>query len=651
MRTESLLHDKIKTIIQSNNLDETKKDKSFIARLFHHLPLIHRLFAEIYAAHPDAESQFFQLIEHLIFGYKSREKVLKKRDEDKADKGIWFLSNELAGMSLYVDRFAGDLQSMPDKLPYLEELGVNFLHIMPIFESPAGESDGGYAVSDFRKVDERFGNLEDLISLRKKMHDKGMYLMLDIVLNHTSHHHDWAKKAKSGDKFYQDFFYAYDNRWIPNEFDATMPDIFPESSPGNFTWNEEMGKWVMTVFHSYQWDLNYTNPVVFREMMENILFYGNLGVDLLRIDAPAFIWKKTGTASQNLPEAHTLLQLIKQCVQVATPGMALLGEAIVAPKEIMKYFGTGEFIAQECDFAYNATQMALQWDMLASGQTQIMLNAQHEILRKPYGTSWITYTRCHDDIGLGYDDYMIAQTGKNPYEHRKFLKEYYSFTGNQWMSPARGALFSSNPKTGDARISGTLASLCGLEKALIENNNIAINQSIQKILMMQAHSILLGGLPMLYYGDEIGYTNDYSYQNDPSKSYDNRWMHRPIIDWDKVANAKIEGTIENQLFSGIKKLLKIRKQKPLFSDLSNITWLSPHNIHIAGFVRRMGNDRIYCLYNFSDQPAYLTWYALREQGEGSEIILDLWTGSECKIGPDYEHLILEPYGFLILEPK
>jgi amylosucrase len=651
MQTESLLHDKIKAIIQSNKLDETKKDKAFIIRLFDHLPLIHRLFAKIYASHPEAEIQFFQLIESLIFGYKSREKVLKKRDEEKAKKGIWFLSNELAGMSLYVDRFAGDLKSMPEKLPYLEELGVNFLHIMPIFESPEGESDGGYAVSDFRKVDERFGTLEDLISLREKMHDKGMYLMLDIVLNHTSQHHDWAKKAKAGDKGYQDFFYTYDNRWIPNEFDATMPDIFPESSPGNFTWNEGMGKWVMTVFHTYQWDLNYTNPLVFREMMENILFYGNLGVDLLRIDAPAFIWKKTGTASQNLPEAHTLLQLIKQCVQVATPGMALLGEAIVAPKEIMKYFGTGEFIAQECDFAYNATQMALQWDMLASGETQIMLNAQHEILRKPYGTSWITYTRCHDDIGLGYDDYMIAQAGKDPYEHRKFLKEYYSFAGNQWMSPARGALFSSNPKTGDARISGTLASLCGLEKAVIENNDSAINQSIQKILMMQAHSIFLGGLPMLFYGDEIGYTNDYSYQNDPGKSYDNRWMHRPIFNWEKVGNSRIEGTIENRIFSGIQKLLKIRKQKPIFGDLSNITWLSPHNIHIAGLVRRMGNDRIYCLYNFSDQAAYLTWYAFREQGEGAESFTDLWTETEFKIGLDQEHLILEPYGFLILEPK
>lgn len=651
MYPESIISEKIHHLFQEFSIDPVKKDKGFAERLHAHLPKIHRLFGEIYGGCFDAEQQFVDLLRSLIQAHQGREAGLKKRDQEKAAQGVWFLSNQLAGMSLYVDRFAGSLKTMPTKLSHLEELGVNFLHLMPIFESPAGESDGGYAVSDFRKVDPRFGSLQDLISLRKKMHSQGMYLMLDIVLNHTSHHHEWAQKAKEGDSYYQSFFYTYDNRSIPDEFVRDMPEIFPESAPGNFTWSEEMGKWVMTVFHKYQWDLNYTNPNVFRAMLDTVLFYGNLGVDLIRIDAPAFIWKQLGTSCQNLPQAHTLLRLIKQCVQVATPGMAILGEAIVAPKEIMKYFGTGEFIAQECDFAYNATQMALQWDMLASGETRVMLNAQGEILNKPYGTSWITYTRCHDDIGLGYDDYMIAQAGKTPYQHRKFLKEYYSFSGDQWMSPARGALFSSNPKTGDARISGTLASLCGLEKALIEGNGPAIDQSIQKILMMQAHSIFLGGLPMLFYGDEVGYTNDYSYQTDPGKSYDNRWMHRPVIDWEKVNRKKVEGTVEQQIFVGIKRLLQIRKAHELFSDLSNISWMSPHNIHVAGFIRRMGNERMYCLFNFSDKAAYLTWYAFREQGEGAGKLYDHWTQSEVALGPDHEYLILEPYGFRILEPK
>ncbi len=650
MYPESIISEKIHQLFQEHSLDPVKKDKAFANRLSAHLPKIHRLFGEIYGTCFDVEYQFIELLRSLILAHQDREASLKKRDQEKSAKGVWFLSNQLAGMSLYVDRFAGNLKAMPTKLSHLEDLGVNFLHLMPIFESPAGESDGGYAVSNFKKVDPRFGALEDLISLRKKMHSQGMYLMLDIVLNHTSHHHEWAQKAKSGDRYYQSFFYAFENRRIPDEFERDMPEIFPESAPGNFTWNEEMGKWVMTVFHTYQWDLNYTNPNVFRVMLDTVLFYGNLGVDLLRIDAPAFIWKQMGTSCQNLPQAHTLLRLIKQCVQVATPGMAILGEAIVAPKEIMKYFGTGEFIAQECDFAYNATQMALQWDMLASGETRVMLNAQAEILNKPYGTSWITYTRCHDDIGLGYDDYMIAKAGKDPYLHRKFLKDYYSFSGDQWMSPARGALFSSNPKTGDARISGTLASLCGLEKALIEGNGPAIDQSIQKILMMQAHSILLGGLPMLFYGDEVGYTNDYRYQSDPRKSYDNRWMHRPVIDWDKVNRKKVAGAVEQQIFEGTKILLQIRKENELFSDLSNISWMSSHNIHVAGFVRRMGDERMYCLFNFSDKAAYLTWYAFREQGEGATQLVDHWTKSEIAIGQNDEHLIIEPYGFRILEP-
>ncbi|MFZ9589248.1 MAG: alpha-amylase family glycosyl hydrolase, partial [Chitinophagaceae bacterium] len=556
--------------------------------------------------------------------------------------------NELMGMSLYVDRFCGNLQELLKKLNYIEKLGVNFLHLMPIFESPAGESDGGYAVSNFRKVDDRFGNLEDLISLRKDMQKKGMYMMLDIVLNHTSHRHEWAEKAKAGDPYYQDYFYMYDNRWLPNQFDEKMPDVFPESAPGNFTFNQECNKWVMTVFHNYQWDLNYTNPVVFREMLDNILFYANLGVDVLRIDAPAFIWKQTGTSSQNLPQAHTLLRLIKQCVMVTTPGMALLGEAIVAPKEIMKYFGTGAFTAKECDFAYNATHMALQWDMLATGDTRVMLAAQHEILQKPFGTSWINYTRCHDDIGLGYDDYMIEHTGKNPYEHRQYLKNYYS--GTLWDSPARGALFSSNPKTGDARISGSLASLCGLEKAIYENNEQQIELSIKKIIMMQAHSIFLGGLPILFYGDEVGYTNDYSYQQDPGKSYDNRWMHRPNINWEKNGRVDVEGTIENKVFASMQKLIVIRKKLKVVADQSNLTWLTPHNIHVAGYLRTDGENKLYCICNFSNQAAYLTWYAFKEHGFISSTLFDHWSEKEIKVGYDHEHLIIEPYGLYLFEP-
>ncbi len=634
-------------LLQFANIDATKKDKAFANRFIEHLDTIENLFDEIYSGHPQRNDAFDALLNALIYQYKSRPKNFLKKDEDKAKKGNWFLSNEITGMSLYVDRFAGDINGLKNKLDYFNELGVNFLHLMPVFESPAGESDGGYAVSDFRKVDARFGTNEDLNALIKEMNASNMYLMLDIVLNHTSHHHEWAKKAKAGDPYYQDFFYFFENRDLPNQFDQTMPEIFPESSPGSFTYIPECNKWVMTVFHNYQWDLNYRNPNVFVAMLDNVLHYGNLGVDILRIDAPAFIWKQLGTSCQNLPEAHTLLRLIKQCALVTSPGMALLGEAIVAPKEIIKYFGTDKYVANECDVAYNATQMALQWDALATGDTRVMLAAQHEILQKPYGCTWISYTRCHDDIGLGYDDYMIERAGFNPYHHRTYLKNY--FAGWHEGSVAAGALFSVNPKTNDARISGTLASLCGLEKAKDWNSESEIENALRKIILMQAQSMFMGGIPMLFNGDELAYTNDYSYLEDAGKSYDNRWMHRPIMHWDKNENRNIAGSFESRIFKETKKLIATRKALPILSDLKNVIWMTPHNIHVAGFVRTLDNKKIYCLFNYKNTASFITWYAFKEHGERPSKLKNHWTGETCPVGNDNEYFVLSGYSFAILE--
>jgi len=640
------LHQQINNELQKRGIGAGGKDVLFYTRFIANATAIHALYSELYGNHPAAKKVFAQLLDTISTAYTNRPEILKQRDEEKEAKSHWFLSNDITGMSLYVDRFAGNLQNLANKLHYFKKLGVNLLHLMPVFKSPPGESDGGYAVADFRQVDERFGTLKDLQALQLQMGRENMYLMIDIVLNHTSHRHAWAQKAKEGDKVYQDYYYMYDDRQLPDKFDAAMPDIFPESSPGNFTWIKECNKWVMTVFHNYQWDLNYTNPSVFVAMLDTIFFYANLGIDVLRIDAPAFIWKEMGTTCQNLPGAHSILRLIKQCVQVPAPGMALLGEAIVAPAEIMKYFGDGLYTARECDFAYNATQMALQWDALATGDTRVMLAAQHELLKKPYGTSWITYTRCHDDIGLGYDDYMIRNAGFNAYEHRRFLKDYYS--GNYPGSPATGALFSVNPKTQDARISGSLASLCGLEKAVKENDEQAIATAISKIIMMQAHSFFIGGVPMIFYGDEAGYTNDYSYLGDPGKNYDNRWMHRPTIDWEKNKNIDIAGSIEQKMFSATQKLIGIRRQLPEVADYKNLEWLSPHNIHVAGYLRSYQGKRLFCIFNFSAHTAHLTWYLFKEYGNPPAQLYDYWQDQLHVVGPDHEYLEIAPYSFFLL---
>ncbi len=642
------IHHPINSLLQESKLAIAEQDNPFYTRFLANAAAIHELYHQLYGQHPHGAEYYPKLVQTIIDAYLNRTDVLREKDLAKEQKGHWFLSNEITGMSLYVDRFCGNLTKLGSKLDYFKKLGINFLHLMPIFQSPAGESDGGYAVSNFRKVDERFGTLDDLKKVQQQMATEGMYLMLDIVLNHTSHRHEWAEKAKQGDPAYQEYFYMYTDRTLPDQFDRAMPEIFPESAPGNFTYIEECRKWVMTVFHTYQWDLNYTNPAVFVAMLDTVFFYANLGVDILRIDAPAFIWKQVGTSCQNLPEAHTILRLIKQCVQVATPGTALLGEAIVAPKEIMKYFGTDQFTARECDFAYNATHMALQWDALATGDTRVMLAAQNELLQKPLGTSWITYTRCHDDIGLGYDDSMIAQAGYQPYAHRKFLKEYYS--GTFAGSPATGALFSVNPKTQDARISGSLASLCGLEKAIESKDTQAIELAIRKILLMQAHSFFLGGVPMLFYGDEVGYTNDYSYLKDPAKSYDNRWMHRPVIDWKKNKKIDTSGTVENRIFTATQRLIQLRKTLPAIADHKNLTWLSPHNSHIANYLRTSQEQNIFGIFNFSNQPAFLTWFAFKEHGRHPTHLYDHWHETHHTVGKDHEYLVLEPYEFCLLEP-
>jgi len=644
---DSPLHLFGKKLLQTHSVDIEKKDKAFAQRFFSHLDKIESLFNEIYVGTTKRNAAFNDLLNSLILHYQQRPLAFKNKDEQKAKQAHWFLSNQITGMSLYVDRFAGNLKGLNQKLSYFKELGVNFLHLMPLFESPAGESDGGYAVSNFRKVDAKFGTNEDLENLVQKMNQEQMYLMLDMVFNHTSQQHEWAQKAKAGDKYYQDFFHCFDNRDLPNQFDQSMPEIFPETAPGNFTYIPKMNQWVMTVFHHYQWDLNYSNPDVLVAMLDNVLFAANIGVDFLRIDAPAFIWKQLGTSCQNLPQAHTLLRLLKQCVQVASPGMALLGEAIVAPYEIIKYFGTNETIAEECDVAYNATQMALQWDALATGDTRVMRAAQDPMMQKPYGCTWITYTRCHDDIGLAYDDTMIEQAGFNAYQHRTYLKNY--FAGVQAGSPSAGALFSVNPKTGDARISGSLASLCGLEKGIEWKNEIEIENALKKIILMQAHSMFMGGIPMLFYGDELAYTNDYSYLQDAGKNYDNRWMHRPIIDWDKNEKRNTLGSFENHIFLATKKLIATRKSLALLADVKNTKWMPAHNIHIAGFVRSHENKKLYCIFNYKDTASYLTWYAFKEHGERPSKLLDHWTGQAHKVGNDHEYFVLAPYSFAVLE--
>jgi len=553
--------DRLKPEIRRSDL------RHFYTRLGANFYAIHSLFQYLYGQREDFEEQMVTLVEVMASRYIERSAELEEIDKSREQNHNWFLSQEWVGMALYADGFAGNLEGVKRRVPYLQELGVNLVHIMPMMVCPEGASDGGYAVSDFQEIDPRIGSLQALEQLTAYMRKRDMLVTLDVVVNHTSNEHQWACRARKGEQKYNDYYYIFNNRDVPDMFEESMPEIFPETSPGNFTWDEEMGKWVMTVFNNYQWDLNYSNPAVFIEMVDVILFWANRGADIVRLDAVAFLWKKIGSNCQNLQEAHLILQLMKDCCQVTAPGVLFIAEAIVAPLEIIKYFGEDAVIAKECEIAYNATFMALLWDAVATKNAKLLKQGIRSLPTKLDRATWLNYVRCHDDIGLGIDDADIRLVRYEPTAHRKFLVDYY--TGEYEDSNARGQPFGCNGKTGDARISGTLASLVGLEAALDAQDEEAVDRAVKLILLMHSMILSFGGIPLFYYGDEIGTLNDCSFQQDEIKAGDNRWIHRPHIDWGQAELRHQHGSVEYRIFEGLKKMIAVRKTIQAFADFNN----------------------------------------------------------------------------------
>ncbi|MGB0849228.1 MAG: amylosucrase [Thiolinea sp.] len=631
--------------------DSAKELQPFLTRLAANFHSMHKLFITLYGTQDDAEAPLGSLIKLLLKNYQQRTATLRAQDKQREQQPDWFLSQNWVGMALYCDRFADDLSGVREQINYLQDLGINLLHILPIMQCPTGANDGGYAISDFRQVDSQFGNLKDIAELSDSLKQREMLLTLDIVINHTSDEHEWAKQAKQGSKTHQNYYYLYPDRTLPDLFEQTMPEIFPENAPGSFTWDEDLQQWVMTVFNTYQWDLNYRNPAVFTEMVDIILYWANQGADILRLDAPAFIWKQAGTTSQNLPQAHQILQLFKDCIQIVCPGVLLIAEAIVSPREIINYFGGHQPEEHECDIAYNATFMALLWDAVATGNARVMNQALRSQPSKPERTTWLNYIRCHDDIGLGFDDADIAAAGLDPSAHRRYLKDFFS--GQRPDSSARGLLFGVNKKTDDARISGSLASLAGLEMALEAGDEAQVNIAIQRILTLHALIMSWGGISLLYYGDELALTNDYSYREDADNASDNRWVHRPKIDWPTALEQLQGNTPQGQVYSGLQQLIRIRKQTPVFADFNNRQLLWQDNQHLFTFSCEDPKGQIPAIVvvaNFEAHPHYLNLRYIREQGYLQGELFDC--ASEKPVAITEDHLVmLPPCGFYWLESR
>ena len=567
-------------------------EKIFAQRMVKHQDELRWLYMELYGN----DAMYAELCEQMHDYYLKRSTELKKRDIKKEKNPDWFKEKEMLGMMLYIDNFAGNLKGVEKKLAYLKECNVNCLHLMPFLDTPKGKSDGGYAVADFRKVRPDLGTMKDLARLTEKCHENGMNVCMDFVMNHTSEEHEWAKRARAGEGEYMSRYFFYDNGDIPARYEETVPQVFPTTAPGNFTWLPEIGHYVRTTFYPYQWDLNYRNPRVFNEMMYNFLFLANQGMDIIRIDAVPYIWKELGTSCRNLKEVHTIVRMMRMIAEIVCPSVILLGEVVMEPEKVVPYFGTVE--KPECHMLYNVTTMATTWNSIATRDIRLLKKQMDIVSRLPKQYTFLNYLRCHDDIGWGLDFDTMKQWGMEEPSHKRYLNDY--FTGKIAGSISRGELYNDDPVTQDARFCGTTASMCGIEAAGFEGNAEKMQTAIQEDLMLHAYMLTQSGIPMLYSGDELGQVNDYSYKDDAEKASDSRYLHRGAFLWELADKRKDLSTVQGQLFQMLNRLEQIRRQENVFSQEAEVYTYDVHNDSILGILREYKGERFIALFNFSE---------------------------------------------------
>jgi amylosucrase len=586
---------------------------------------------------------FFYHLEELLGAaarsWFARPTWLKQLDARREAAPAWFQSQQMVGGMCYVDLFAGTLHGLRDRLPYFKKLGLTYLHLMPLFESPAGKSDGGYAVSSYRRINPKLGTTEDLAALAREFQEQDISLVLDFVFNHTSDEHEWARRAQAGDQEYERFYFLFPDRTIPDAYERTLREIFPMVRRGSFSWREDIHRWVWTTFNSFQWDLNYADPAVFRAMAQEMLFIANIGVEVLRLDAVAFIWKRLGTSCENQPEAHQIIQAFHSLARIAAPALLFKSEAIVHPDDVLSYISP-----RECQISYNPLLMALLWESLATGEVKLLDHSMRRRFRLPQGTAWVNYLRSHDDIGWTFDDNDARWEWIDPSGHRTFLNQFY--TGRFPGSFARGVPFQENPDTGDARISGTLASLAGLEQEIQSSDEQQIELAVRRILMLYSIILSIGGIPLIYLGDEVGTLNDYSFAQDAHKAGDSRWVHRPKTDWAWRERVQEDSSSpHDRIFTELGRLIGLRKLQPAISD-GETEFVETGNGHLFGYVRHGDGQRLFVVASFCSDAQEMDANLLRVYGAGYRFT-DLITRQTLTAE---QPLRLEPYQCVWLEP-
>ncbi len=615
--------------------------REFEERLVVHWPSLFQLLRTLYGSRYDFFYHLEQILTTAASAWSDRPESLRAMDRVRLNQPEWFSSEQIVGGALYVDLFSENLGQLRQSIGYFKELGLTYLHLMPLFAVRPGNNDGGYAISNYRSVDPRLGTIDDLRQLADELREVGISLVLDFVFNHTSDDHEWAMQAQAGDREYQDYYFIFPDRTEPDKYERTLREIFPTVRRGNFTWHDGMRQYVWTTFNNFQWDLNYRNPAVFRAMLDELLFIASTGINILRLDAVAFIWKELGTSCENLPHAHTVIQAFNCVARIAAPSLLFKSEAIVHPDDVIKYISP-----DECQISYNPTLMALLWESLATREVKLLTRSLSHRHRLPSGTAWVNYLRCHDDIGWTFDDGDAAALGINAYDHRQFLNRFY--TGQFQGSFARGVPFQENVDTGDMRIAGTLASLAGLELAIEVGSEHDKELAIRRMLLLQAITLSIGGIPLLYLGEEWGMLNDYDFVKDPAKAGDTRWIHRPKMQWEFLqelegADSATNGSLRKRIFRSLQKLIATRKSLPAFAG-QQMDLVPTKNNHVLGFIRSHGAFRAIVLANFSEHPQSISGNQLRTAGLG-RFFNDALSGKTFGTSDDVQ---LDPYACLWL---
>ena len=611
----------------------SRAEADYRRRFDRHLDELRWLYMELY----DNGSMFAELCDRLHDFYEERAGDLKKKDGEREKRPDWYKGNDMLGMMLYIDNFAGNLQGVQEKLSYIKRCNVNYVHLMPFLDTPKGRSDGGYAVADFRKVQPALGTMEDLESLTAACRKEGISVCMDFVMNHTSEDHEWAKRARAGEGEYMSRYFFFDSEAIPAEYEKTVPQVFPTTAPGNFTYLADAGHYVMTSFYPYQWDLNYKNPRVFNEMMYNFLFLANKGIDIMRIDAVPYIWKELHTQCRNLKQVHTIVRMMRMISEIVCPGVLLLGEVVMEPEKVVPYFGTLE--KPECHMLYNVTTMATTWHTVATRDVRLLKRQLDIVNGLPKEYLFLNYLRCHDDIGWGLDYDTLRQWGFEERSHKQYLNDYFQGLGGD--SGSRGELYNADPVSGDARFCGTTASMCGVEKAGFEQDEEAMKQAVRLDVMLHAYMFMQSGIPVLYSGDEIGQVNDYSYKEDSDKAADSRYLHRGKLDWTLTEQISDEESVTGQIFGQLDRLEKIRSAGKVFAAQADARTVETEDTNVLCISRSCEGEEILGVFNFSEYNKEVSLCSVT--GE----YMDMLTGDD--VSP--AKIPLPAYGFCYMAGK